>query len=216
MALVSESLPPDDLEALRLNLGQIAAAPDVWRARAVSAGGFLGAAAAVSLWGVSQQAARLDGPPIYVAGAASLLYVLAVIGFLAASVMPAPQMSSDVEGGIADQLHAHAHKETKPIKRLVLAASALGCAAIIATTVASFLVLIGPTPSTATVSITDDARRASVERMCPEISDPFRARVFEDGTENLRLRVVDGGCGHEGSELLVTRGEIVRLEIKDR
>lgn len=204
---------PEDLEALRLNLAQVAAAPDTWRARAVAAGGFLGAAAAVSLWGLSQQAAKFSGGiVVWVAAAAALFYVLAVIGFLVAGVLPTPQPDPDSSGTIADQLHAFAHKETKPIKRVVLVSAVFGSLAIVATTLGSFLVLLSPIRSNAMVSIVDEEQRTAVQRLCPGLSDPFRATVRDDGSEVLRLRVLGVQCGKHRPELAVDRSGVLRLE----
>lgn len=202
----------EDLEALHLSLGQVVASPDVWRARAVSAGGFLGAAAAFSLWGLSQQAATFDGLVITVAGTAAVSYVLAVVAFLVASVLPTPKANPDVQGSLADQVEALAHKETKPIKYLVLTGAGLGTLAITATTVGSFLVLLGPVHSSATVSFVGREFWSSVETLCPDLTQPFKARLTEDGSGYVRLRIVDDGCGTQNPELVVPRSEIVLLK----
>ena len=176
-------------------------------------GGFLGAAAAVSLWGLSQQAARFSGFVVWVAGAAALFYVLAVIGFLAASVLPTPKPDPNVSGTIADQMHAFAHKETKPIKWFVLVSAGLGSLAIAATTLGSFLVLLSPIHSREMVSFADENRRwATLQRLCPAIPDPFFASVTDDGSDLLRMRVLGAHCGKHRPELVVPRNAVLRLE----
>lgn len=202
----------EDLEALHLSLGQVVASPDVWRARAVSAGGFLGAAAAFSLWGLSQQAAAFDGLTITVAGTAAVSYVLAVVAFLVASVLPTPQPDLNVEGSLADQVEALAHKETRPIKRLVLIGAAFGTLAIGATTLGSFLVLLKPIQSSATVSFVGQEFWSSVEALCPDLKQPFQARLTQDKSGYVRLRIVDEQCGPQNPALVVPRSEIVLLQ----
>lgn len=200
---------PEDLEVLRLNLAQVAAAPDTWRARAVAAGGFFGAAAAVSILGMSQQAERFDGCVVWVAGVAALFYVIAVVGFLVAGVLPTPKLDSDATGSIADQMHAFAQKESKPIKRLVIWSAVFGSAAIAMTTLSTFLVLFHPMYLRAELTVTDDNIRASLERVCPGLPDPFSASVTNDGSDFLRVRVVGDSCGSRDPELTLPRSSVL-------
>jgi hypothetical protein len=205
-----------DLEVVRLNLAQIAAAPDTWRARAVAAGGFLGAAAAVSLWGLSQQAARFDGLVVFVSATAAVLYVLAVIGFLVASVWPTPKLDANAVGTLADQLHGLALKETKPIKAMVLTAAGLGSLAIGATTLGTFIILLSPVRSEVLVSFTADEQRAALQRMCPGIPDPFWAKLTDDGSGQVRLEITSSHCGKGHPELTVPRGAALLLNSDSR
>lgn len=146
-----------------------------------------------------------------VAGVAAVSYVLAVVAFLIASVLPTPKPNPNAKGSLADQVEALAHKETKPIKYLVLAGAGLGTLAITATTLGSFLVLLKPVHSSATVSFVGREFWSSVAMLCPRLTQPFEARLTEERSGYLRLRITDDKCDPQNPELVVPRTDIVVL-----
>lgn len=202
----------EDVEAVRLNLAQIAAAPDGWRARAISAGGFLGAAAAVTLWSLAQQGSRVGGAASWVASGAALAYLVAVVIFLIASILPPPKFDTTKITGAANQLHASATAEATRVKRMVFLGAGLGGLAIVLTSVSIFLLLMNPRVERASVSFTDEAERTVAETFCPGLPVVFRATITDDGSEMLRISVLDGGCPEDHADLIVPRIAILQAQ----
>ncbi|MFJ9390722.1 hypothetical protein ACIRON_17995 [Nocardioides sp. NPDC101246] len=200
----------EDVEAARLNLAQIAAAPDVWRARAISAGGFLGAAAAVTLWSLAQQGSRVVGAVPWIVAGAALCYLLAVIFFLIASILPTPEFDGADIVGAANQLHASATQESGRIKAMVFIGAGVGCMAIVLTSVSIFLILMIPVTERAYVTFSDAAKRDAAELLCPDLPSTFLAEVTDEGLGMVRITVVGKTCPDGRTELVVPRTSIVR------
>lgn len=200
----------EDIEAVRLNLAQIAAAPDGWRARAISAGGFLGAAAAVTLWSLAQQGSRVVGAVPWVVAGAALCYLLAVVVLLIASILPPPKFDGANVVGAANQLHASATQESGRIKGAVFLGAALGSTAIILTSVSIFLILMMPVTERAYVSFSDATERDAAKILCPDLGEAFLAEVTDGGPGMVRVSVVGNTCPDGRSELVVPRMAIVQ------
>lgn len=201
-------------EAQRLVLSRVAAAPDVWRGRATSAGGFLSAAAVASLWGLSQRVDALTTVSARAAGAAAILYVAAVCCFLAASVWPAAQSGEERTQDVAKRLYEDAKSESKPIRRLVLWGAWIAVGAIVATSVCGITLVAMPRHTTAWIDLPDKDSAQSVLRLCPELQVPFIAKVVDRGGANLELIVDNTSCDNLGGLLVVPKTNVTML--KDR
>lgn len=198
-------------EAVRLNLAQIAAAPDAWRARAISAGGFLGAAAAVTLWSLSGEGARVSGPAGLAVAGSAICYLAAVIIFLIASILPAPKIKDAGVRTAAEQLHDAATQESRPIKIMVFIGAGIGSLAIALTSVGILLVLMMPVREQATVMFSDSNQRDAAKLLCPGLGETFEAEITDDGSDMLQLTVGDN-CIEKRTEILVPRDAIIQTQ----
>lgn len=209
---VAESVKLDD-EAERLMLARMVAAPEAWRARATAAGGFLGAAAVVAFWGLTNNASSLGSGGAVVAGVASLLYVLAVLLFLAASVWPSRKSDSDTTTDFFMSTKEYVDNEVKPIKCLVILGAIMAGCALASTAVCSYILLSAGRDVAVMISMQEPTDRATLERLCPGISDPFQGVISSESKGNiLDVKINSPACGAAGATLTLPRADITVLE----
>lgn len=192
-------------------LGRIAAAPDVWRARATSAGAFLSAAAVASLWGLSQ---RVDGLGVVSASSAvmaAVLYVVAVCCFMLASVWPAKKSKEELVEDVASRLYEDAKNEVTPIKRFVLVGAWTAIGAIVSTALCGISLASSSQATSAWVTLRDDRSLPTLKSLCPDLQVPFRAKVVkQDGVAELSLDA--RACGNSGGVLVLPEADIAILQ----
>lgn len=202
-----------DADARRLMLERLVAAPEAWRGRATAAGGFLGAAAAVSLWGLSNNSDRLDGAARFFAFVASVSYVAAVVAFLAASVWRSPEAESSTTTDFSESTRAYVVKEARPVRRLVHAGAYAAGTAVISTAVCSFMILGDPDPRHVQISVPDPQQQRALARLCPGLPDPFDASVVDNGSGEVRVKVQGRTCGKsKGTTFILQAGTFAQLE----
>lgn len=198
-------------EAKRLVLGRIAAAPDVWRGRATSAGAFLSAAAAASLLGLSQRVDGLNVVSAPSAVVAAVLYVVAVCCFMLASVWPAKKSEEEFVEDVASRLYEDARTEVAPIKRFVLLGAWLATGAIVSTAVCGISLASTSQATSAWVTLRDDQSLTTLTSLCPDLEVPFRAEIVkQDGVAELSLDAQ--ACGNSGGVLILPEDDIAILK----
>lgn len=208
------SAPNSDLEveARRLMLARVVAAPDAWRGRATAAGGFLGAAAALAFVGLSSSSKRFPDWTLWVAGISTVAYVLAVCAFLAASVWPPPKPRTETTTNYFDTTHDYARDESRPIRRCVIFGACAAASAITGTAICSISLLLPPgAQSGVQVTLRDRADMAALTSLCPGLPNPFQATVLVRGSDGVELVVTDARCPGGRSVFTVPKDSVTML-----
>lgn len=199
-------------EAKRLMLQRLVAAPDAWRGRASAAGGFLGAAAAVSFWGLTNSTEKFPYDARVAASVASVCYVVAVAAFLAASVWHSPKAKSEKTQDFFESTREYVQSEAAPIKRLVRLGGVMAVLAIAATTACSLTLLEPSGGRPALVVVQDPAQMRAISTLCPGIENPFSATVIESDSVQIVLDVSEVSCRENRSVVTVARDYVVVSE----
>lgn len=200
-----------DDDAERLWIARWVAEPDAWRGRASNAAGLLSAAAAATLTGLLLHGDQLPPLARVLAGAAAVLYSLAVLFFLSASVHPSPPEDKAAVSYV-DEVWRYCAEETKPIKERVQRGTLAGGAAIVATSCAAILVVAWPDPlHRGQVALTDAAPTA-VDELCPNLSAEFPAEIERLDDGRVRLHLGPGVCGEGPEALELDRADVVMTQ----
>lgn len=209
---VTEGAQRDD-EAERLMLARLVAAPEAWRARATAAGGFLGAAAVVAFWGLTNNSHAVGSGGTAAAALASFFYVVSVSLFLAASVWRSPKPASDKTTNYVASTQKYVEDEAKPIRCLVISGAITAVCALVSTAICSFMLLTTGRDVVVMVSVQEAVDRAAVERLCPGISDPFQGVISSETDGNVvEVRIKSHACGVNNATLALPRESISVLE----
>lgn len=201
--------PPEELEAIRLNLVRVSGAPDAWRGRATAAGGFMAAAGAASFWGLSSSAQRLDAPAKFLVALAALAFTAAVAFFLAAGVRKTPPfVPRDGESNV-DKLERSAAEEAVPIRKAARLGATFGALAVALAAVGLIAQSMSPGWTAARVSFVGTQANLAAHSLCPHLTQPFSASVQDDGSDVVHIRVVGLSCGPNAPEFVVPRSEVV-------
>lgn len=202
-----------EVEARRLMLARVVAAPDAWRARATAAGGLLGAAGALAFVGLSSASDRFPAWASWVAGVSTVAYALAVFAFLAASVRRPPRPKSEMTTNYFDSTHDYAEDESRPIKCRVTWGAYAAATAIAGTAISSISLLLPPeTRSGVQVTLRDRDDMAALKRLCPAVSDPFQATVSARGSDAIEVVVKDAHCSGGRIVFTVSNDAVTMLQ----
>lgn len=209
---------PNDLEveAARLGLALVVNSPNVWRGRGVATGGFVTAAAAASLVGLSQAADRASDPAIAAMVVAAVFYTAAVVALLVAGVWPAPRSKDKTQKNYLDQAQDWADEEAKQVRCIVLVGAGLAALAIAATSTGAVLLSLDPKRTVALVVVTDAADRLALESVCPRLPSPFAASVTQDGSGSVSVRVLGRDCGGAHPSFRMPASSLVWADTGDR
>jgi hypothetical protein len=199
-----------DDEAERLWLARAIGSPDAWRLRATNAAGLLSAAAAATVVGLTLRDTPSNGGLKQSAMLAAISYVIAVLAYLVAGVLPSPKRD---EGTVtlAEDIWDYCVDEARPIKWAVRIGTAAAALAIIATGI--ILVIAAEDSSaeqrTAVVSFTQPSVSAALQQICPALKQPVDAKVSFPDSGHVQISVPGGTCGPTRADLLVKRDDVV-------
>lgn len=199
-----------DDEADRLWLARMISAPDVWRSRATNAAGLLSAAAAASVASLVVGEDSTSSAVDAFLKVAAVSYVIAVMFFLAASILGSPQEGDHVSFQLVDDISNYCKKESAPIKLLVRLGAGAAAVAIIATGSSVFYASRADTRLTqASVAFVDSAAYDGIRKVCPNIPQVIEATVEPGAESRLRLHLEPGLCDDTLSEIDVRREDVV-------
>lgn len=212
---VTDPDPSLHSEAKKLQLARASASPEAWRARAAAAGGFLSAAAVVSLLGLAQQSLRLTMLTKATAVAATVFYAMSVLSFLAAVVWRLPKAPVETSNFTKDFLELAA-EEAKPIKIAVWIGSVLAGLGVVCTASSAVSVVVDPAERHVWISIAPGSAQEALKQLCPGLNGIFEARVSDGGTNYLEVHVPAKECGGRGSTISLLRSDVVLLDFEAR
>lgn len=201
-------------EAEKLWLARIVAAPNAWRSRATAAGGLLSAAAAAALAGLLARPVD-SGDGATLASLSAILFVLAVVAFMAASVWPPPGHTESTDE-YSKILIDYCERESKPIRRLVIAGTVLGSLAIGVTAAAALAIASGRDGQPGFVSFTNSSVEAAVERLCPGLPTPAPAVMKPSSGGRVSVTLLAEECRGESQEIDVAHSYIAFLVTEPR
>ena len=183
-------------DAYRLWLAATVEGPNVWRTRASTSAGLLGAFTAALLAALLvKRPGPVDTALNEIVLATAGLYILAVILLVAATVYPSRKGLEFKTADYADAIIDYCHREAKPLRWLTIIGSGIGALAVIGSVVCSAALAMSDGMREGDVVLVSPDRQKELRLACPKAEFPARVRLKERADGQVELVFSKEMCG---------------------